>query len=172
MSRILALVALFTCGVFLRAASAQSTDAPSVPSRTTAAEATIGYTGFGDDGLIHHTGTGATVRVHLTPRISVGPEISYHIGPSRDRDLLVQGLVYFDLRRPSLGHAGRVEPYVVAGGGLMGHDSGYGSSGSLTATTGGGARVWVSRQAYVVADARLGWPPNLRVVTGMGLLLR
>lgn len=172
MSRILALVALFTCGVFLRAASAQSSETPSVPSGTTAAEATIGYTGFGDDGLIHHTGTGATVRVHLTPRISVGPEISYHIGPSRDRDLLVQGLAYFDLRRPSSGQPGRVEPYVLVGGGLMGHDSGYGSSGSLTATTGGGARVWVSRQAYVVADARLGWPPNVRVVTGMGLLLR
>jgi hypothetical protein len=172
MSRIFALAAFFTCGVFLPSASAQSTRLPSASARATAVEATIGYTGFGDDGLIHHTGTGATVRVHLTPRISVGPEISYHIGPSRDRDLLVQGLAYFDLRRPSSGHPGRIEPYVLVGGGLMSHDSGYGSSGSLTATTGGGARVWVSRQVYVVADARLGWPTNLRVVTGMGLLLR
>jgi hypothetical protein len=62
MSRILALAALFTCGVFLGAASAQSSDIRFVPPGTTAAEATIGYTGFGDDGLIHHTGTGATVR--------------------------------------------------------------------------------------------------------------
>ena len=172
MSRIFVLVALLTCGAFLRPASAQPTETPSRPSRPTAAEATIGYTGFGDDGIIHHTGTGATVRVHLTPRISAGPEISYHLGPSRDRDLLLQGLMYFDLRKPSAGHAGRIEPYVLAGGGLMSHDSGYGSSGSLTATSGGGARIWVSRQAYVVADARLGWPPNIRVVTGMGILLR
>lgn len=172
MSQILALAVLLTCGVFLPSASAQSTDVRSAPSRTTAAEATIGYTGFADDRVIHHTGTGATVRVHLTPRISVGPEISYHIGPSRDRDLLVQGLAYVDLRRSSSGHPGRIEPYVLVGGGLMSHDSGYGSSGSLTVTTGGGARVWVSRQAYIVADARLGWPANVRVVTGVGLLAR
>jgi hypothetical protein len=172
MSRILALAALFTCGVFLGAASAQSSDIRFVPPGTTAAEATIGYTGFGDDGLIHHTGTGATVRVHVTPRISVGPEISYHIGPSHDRDLLVQGLAYFDFRRPSAGHPRRLESYVLAGAGLMAHDSGYGSSGSLTATWGGGVRLWVSRQAYVVADGRLGWPRNVRVVTGLGLLLR
>lgn len=156
----------------LAAASAQPLELPSGPSRATAAEATVGYTGYGDDGLIHHTGLGAAVRVHLTPRISVGPEISYHIGPSRDRDLLVQGVAYFDFRRPASGDLGRIEPYVLVGGGLMGHDSGYSTSASPTAMWGGGARVWVSRQAYVVADARLGWPANVRVVTGMGLLLR
>jgi hypothetical protein len=151
MSRILALVGVFWFFAPLATASAQPRAIRPAPSAPAAAEATIGYTGFGDDGLIHHTGIGATLRVHLTPRLSVGPEISYHIGPSRDRDLLLQGVAYFDLRRPSPGAPGRIEPYVLAGG---------------------GARVWVTRRAYVVADARLGWPPNVRVVTGLGLLLR
>jgi hypothetical protein len=172
MSRILALVGVFSCIAPLTTASAQPRAIRPAPPGPAAVEATVGYTGFGDDGLIHHTGMGAAVRVHLTPRLSVGPELSYHIGPSRDRDLLLQGVAYFDLRRPSLGEPGRIEPYVLAGGGLMGHDSGYDSSASPTATWGGGARVWVTRRAYVVADARLGWPPNVRVVTGLGLLLR
>ena len=172
MSRMFVLAFLITSTVPFTTASAQPASISEIPARTTTAEATIGYTGFGDDGLIHHTGMGAAVRVHLTPRIGVGPEISYHIGPSNDRDLLLQGVAHFDLRRPSFPRPGRIEPYLLVGGGLMSHDSGYGSWGSVTAMWGGGARVWVTEQTYVVADARLGWPANVRVVTGMGLLLR
>ena len=171
MSHLGLLAGVITCLAPL-AASAQPADFKSVPTRTTAAEATIGYTGFGDDGLIHHTGMGGTVRVHLTPRISVGPEISYHIGPSTDRDLLIQGVAFFDLRHPASGTPGRVEPYVLVGSGLMAHDCGCGTLTSWTAMWGGGARVWVSRRAYVVADARMGWPSNIRVVAGLGLQLR
>ncbi len=171
MSRIIVLAGVFTCAVAAATASAQPRT-PSVPTGTTTAEATIGYTGFGDDGLIHHTGMAGAVRVHITPRISVGPELSYHVGPSQDRDLLVQGVAYLDLRRPQLGHPGRIEPYVLVGGGLMSHDSGCCNSGTLTGMWGGGARIWVTEQAYVIADARMGWPPNVRVVTGMGLVLR
>jgi hypothetical protein len=32
--------------------------------------------------------------------------------------------------------------------------------------------VWVARRVYVTADARLGWPPHVRVVSGAGVLLR
>lgn len=137
-----------------------------------AAEIAVGYTGFGDDGLIHHSAAAGTLRSHLTPRVSVGAELSYHIGPRRDRDTLLMGLAIFDIRRPRAGRAGRVEPYFVVGGGLMHHGSAYGSGSSWTAMGGGGTRVWVGKRAYVTAEGRMGWPPNIRILTAVGVLFR
>jgi hypothetical protein len=78
----------------------------------------------------------------------------------------------FDIRRPRVGQVGRIEPYVLVGGGIIGHNNGYESSAWPALTWGGGTRVWVARRIYVTTDARLGWPPHVRVVGGVGMLLR
>jgi hypothetical protein len=163
---------LLFCLFLAAAVSAQPPESPSAESGTVLAEGTVGYTGFGDEGLIHHAAFGGTVRGHVTPRISLAGELSYHIGPGQDRDVMVQGLAYVDFRTPRLGQAGRVEPYVLVGGGLLANSTGFGSASCLLLTWGGGTRVWVARRAYVTVDARLGWTPNIRVVSGVGILLR
>jgi hypothetical protein len=165
-------IALLLLPLLADRAFAQPTESTGAEAGTALVEASLGYTGFGDDGWIHHTAVGGAVRGHVTPRISLAAELSYHVGPGQDRDLMVQGLAYVDLRRPRIGQVGRIEPYVLVGGGIMGHSGDYGSSSSPTVTWGGGSRVWVARRLYLTADARLGWPPNLRVVTSVGVLLR
>jgi hypothetical protein len=42
-----------------------------------AAEVTAGYAGFLDSPIIGHTLLGAAMRFHLSPRISIGPEVQY-----------------------------------------------------------------------------------------------
>jgi hypothetical protein len=141
-----------------------------VGAGTAAAEISGNYTSFFDDGAIDHAGLSGALRVHLTPRISVGPELAYLVGPGRDRDVLLLGNVAFDFRRPMAGLPGRVEPYVVVGAGLLAHTTGSWSGVSEAVVWGGGARVWVSRRVYVGSDVRLGWHPHLRVSGTVGII--
>ena len=107
---------------------------------------------------------GAGARISLTPRISVGPEFAYMVGPDADRDIFVLGSMWIDLLRP--GPARPVAPYVVFGGGYMSHRDELGRGpypwkheGSFTA--GGGARVrrHRSRLRRRRRQARLGAAP-------------
>ena len=158
--------------VLAATASAQTAESALVQNGTGLVEVGAGYTGFGDDGLINHLSFGTAIRGHVTPRISLAGELSYHVGPGQDRDVMVQGFAYVDFRTPRIGEVGRVEPYVLVGGGFMSHSGGGYSSLSPTIAWGGGARVWVAPRVYVTADARLGVPAHIRVVSGVGVLLR
>ena len=167
------LAAIGSASVSAAQPSSAGDDADTARLGTTAAEFSAGYTAFYDDGLLNHAGVGGALRVHLTPRLSVGPELSYHAGPGSDRDLILFGLVTFDLRTPRAGRAGRVEPYLLAGAGLLRHTASYGGesysvSGRMV-TWGGGTRVWLSRRVYAGADVRLGWEPHLRVLAVVGV---
>lgn len=147
-------------------------DSSAVNPGTTLVEVGAGHTAFADDGAIHHLGLNGAIRVYVTPRISIGAELSYQIGPGQDRDVMPLVVLTTDLREARPGETGRVEPYALLGAGLIGHGSGYGPSVWPTLTFGGGARVWMSPRLYATADARLGWPPYTRIVTGVGVLLR
>jgi hypothetical protein len=136
-----------------------------------AIEGTVGWAGFVDDATIHHAVYGAGARISLTPRISVGPEFAYMVGPDTDRDLFLLGSIWIDLVAPG---SGPVAPYVVFGGGYMGHHDERGRGpfpwsheGSFTA--GGGARVRVSDRVYVGGDVRLGWELHLRATGHVGV---
>jgi hypothetical protein len=155
-------------------AAAQSSGAEADAARpgTSLAEVSAGYTAFLDDGVLDHIGTGGALRVHLTPRISVGPELSYQAGPGDDTDLMLFGVATFDIRRARIGRPGRVEPYLLAGAGLLIHSGSYGSSTSRTVTWGGGTRVWVSRRVYVGGDVRMGLAPHVRVLGTVGVVPR
>lgn len=147
--------------------AAQSTDLLPAP----ALEFTGGYAGFVDDAVINHGLVGAALRYHLSPRISVGPEIQYMIGPNSDRDLILTGNVTFDVTPP----ASKVTPFLVAGGGLFRHSNNFGgrsfSSSEGAFTAGGGVRSWVNDRVYVAGEARLGWELHWRFSGTVGVAL-
>jgi hypothetical protein len=141
--------------------------------RSIAIEGTVGWAGFVDDATIHHAVYGAGARFSLTPRISVGPEIAWMVGPDGDRDCFVLGSMWIDLLSPAA--RGPVAPYLVFGGGYMGHRDELGRGphpwkheGSFTA--GGGARIQVSDRVYVGGDVRLGWELHLRAAGQVGVI--
>ena len=149
-------------------AAAQSADLRPSP----AVEFTGGYAGFVDDATIDHGVIGGAMRFHLSPRISVGPEVQYMIGPGSDRDLILAGNLTFEVLRPGT----KVTPFLVAGGGLFRHRNSFGgrsfSSSEGAFTAGGGVRAWVSDRVYVAGEARLGWELHWRFSGTVGIALR
>src|SRR5262245_43199905 len=145
------------------AAAAQAQDRRDRPPP--AAELGVGYAGFIDEGMIHHGVLGGTLRWHLSPRVSVGPELVYMSGPGGDRDLFATGNLTLDFLRPSTTRS--VTPYIVAGAGLMRHTGDVGT-GTFTSsegafTAGLGVRAWLSDRTYAGAEWRVGWEPHMRL---------
>jgi hypothetical protein len=170
-TRILLLIVTLTAGA--GTAAAQSRPAPLAPSPVL--EGALGWAGFGDEGVIHHTLIGTAVRFHLSRRFSVGPELTYMVGPGDDRDLIVTGNVMFDVLAPTGTAPRRATPFLVVGGGLFRHTDRF-QSGTFSSTEGAftlglGARVWATRRTFVAVDARLGWEPHLRVAATVGVAL-
>ena len=106
-------------------------------------EGTVGWAGFVDDATIHHTRLRRRRAYLPHPRISVGPEFAYMVGPDADRDIFVLGSMWIDLLAPAAGRP--VVPYVVFGGGFMSHRDELGRGpypwkyeGSFTAGGGSG----------------------------------
>jgi hypothetical protein len=147
--------------------------AQSTPRPEPAVELFTGYTGFVDESLINHFALGTGVRVHLSPRVSIGPEIAYMQGPGQDRDLFLTGNLTFDVLSPRPGRT--VTPFLVIGGGLMRHSDSIGagtfSSTEGAWTGGGGVRAWINDRAYGVVEFRMGWEPHMRVTGGVGIVL-
>jgi hypothetical protein len=140
------------------------------------ADGALGWAGFGDEGIIHHTLIGAAWRGYVTRRISLGPEVQFMSGPGTDRDLILTGNVMVDLLAPTASRPRRTTPFVVLGGGLFRHSQRF-LTGTFTSTEGAftlgaGARTWVNERIYVAADARLGWEPHLRVAALVGVALK
>lgn len=138
-------------------------------------ELTAGYASFLDDGPIGHTVFGGALRGHLSPRISIGPEVVYMVGPGDDRDLFLTANLTFDILSPRPGRAGRVTPFLVAGGGLMRRSDRFGGVGYSSTegafTAGGGVRAWLTPRVYVASELRVGWEPHVRVTGTLGVAL-
>jgi hypothetical protein len=138
-------------------------------------EGSLGWAGFGDEGIVHHTLLGAGARYYLWRRVSIGPELQYMVGPGSDRDLIVTGNVVVDVLAPTIDRPRRTTPYVVAGGGLFRHSDRFGNEtfasteGAFTA--GVGIRGWASDRVFLALDARLGWEPHLRLAGSVGVAL-
>ena len=138
-----------------------------------AIEALAGHAGFADDATIEHSVFGGAGRVYVTPRLSVGPEITYMRGPGDDRDWFVLGNLTFDLLRPKAGRPPRVSPFLIAGGGFSTHSdrfvSGTFRSSEGAFAAGGGTRVHITDRIYAMADFRIGWELHYRVTGGVGV---
>jgi hypothetical protein len=140
-----------------------------------AVELTGGYAGFADEGIVGHSVFGGAFRYHLSPRISVGPEVQFMFGSGGHRDLLLTGNMTFDLLSATGATPRRVTPFLVAGGGLFrSTDSSFGQSFSHNEggfTGGGGVRAWFNERAYVASEFRLGWEAHFRVTGTIGVKL-
>ncbi|HXW08653.1 MAG TPA: hypothetical protein VD833_25705 [Vicinamibacterales bacterium] len=132
-----------------------------------AAELTVGYAGFVDDATIDHAVFGGAVRFPLSPRVSIGPELQYMIGPGEDRDLILTGNLTLDLLPPHQ----RATPFFVIGGGLFRHADMFGSSTEGAFTAGGGVRSWLTERVYVAAELRVGWELHYRLTGTVGVAL-
>ncbi len=138
-------------------------------------EGSVGWAGFGDEGIVHHTLLGAGARYYVSRRVSIGPELQYMVGPDSDRDLVVTGNLVVDVLAPTADRPRRTTPYVVLGGGLFRHSDRF-LTGTFTSTEGAftagvGVRGWTSDRVFLAVDARLGWEAHLRVAGTVGIAL-
>ena len=137
-----------------------------------AAELSLGWVGFPDDGdIVNETMVGGTVRWYLTPQVSVGPEVVYIKGPGHSH-LMVTGNLMWDVL-PSRGGSRLLTPYLVAGGGVFQtrnqFPGGTFKSNEGAFTAGGGLRFKAEGPLIVGAEARVGWELHLRVNGFIGL---
>ena len=142
-----------------------------------AVEGLVGYAGFLDESTIGHTLFGGAARVHLAPRHSLGPEVVYMRGPGADRDWFLTANYTFDFIAQGEGHPRtRVNPFLVAGAGVMRHTDRFGvgsfSSSEGAFTAGGGVRVWLTDRVYALGEFRTGWEPHIRINGGVGVRWR
>ena len=132
---------------------------------------TVGGATFGDNEILHGL-VGGSVRVYVSRRFSIEPEVFYMHHSENDQDLIVQPNVAVDLLKPT----GKFVPYAIAGVGVIHHRgrfSGFDfttgaprqfdtSFTSWTASAGLGVKVFVSDKLFVAPEARLGREPGLR----------
>ena len=138
-------------------------------------EGSLGWAGFGDEGIVHHTLVGAGARFYVSRRFSLGPELQFMIGPGSDSDLVVTGNAVFDVLGPTASRPRHTTPYLVVGGGLFRH-SGRALRGTFSSTEGAftagiGLRTWLSGRVFAAVDGRLGWEPHLRLAGTVGVAL-
>jgi hypothetical protein len=167
-------IVLVTIALVLSAARA---DAQSAIGRVGGVEAVGGYAAFLDEAPIGHVVAGGSARVHLSPRVSVGPEVIYMRGPDNDRDLFMTANMTFDfIIATADARRGTVNAFAVIGGGMMRHADRFGTrsfaSTEGAVTGGGGVRVWISDRVYALGEARIGWEPHVRYTGGFGMVWR
>lgn len=163
-------------GSALAQAPSPSPSAP--PSRRPApvAEISGGWSGFADEGVVDHVLGGVGARYYLTPRLSIGPELQYMVGPGDDRDLVGTVNLVVDFLKPTLDRPRRTTPYLLVGGGFFRHTDRFFTENYSTTegafTAGLGVRTWINERVFVAADARLGWEPHVRLAATLGIALR
>jgi hypothetical protein len=143
------------------------------PSPT--AEFSAGALLFADDGIVTEGLVGGAGRVYVTPRVSVGPEISYINGDNHSH-LILTGNVTFDLVHPVSGRPRQVTPFVTVGAGLFQTSELFGGNETFTSTegaftAGGGVRTLIGRRVFVGAEARIGWELHVRLNALVGVQL-
>jgi hypothetical protein len=156
-----AILSLFTPAVAAAQASA-------VPAVTFAG----GWAGFADEGLIDHGAFGGGLEWVVTPRIAIGPEVLYMVGPDEDRDLFVLAVARIGI----LPFRSRVAPFVTMGAGMMTHSDRF-AAGSYSSTegafiVGGGARIDASPRVFIAPEFTMGWEPHVRVSVTVGVRLK
>lgn len=146
--------------------------APSIVAaqeRSWTAEITVGWAGLVDDATKNYLVLGGSVRRHVTPRVSIGPElvIMNNSALLRDRLMMLTGNVVFDAFPSNGSAARRVIPFVVAGGGIFAGREQFGTGPYWATdpafTAGAGVRAKVSDAVSLGAEYRLGWELHQRL---------
>jgi hypothetical protein len=150
----LAAIAVVCCALLAAPGAAEA-------RRQFAVDLSAAWVGFADDGVVSETLAGGAARWHVSPRISIGPELVYIRGENHSH-FVVTGNLTFDFNPDAA-----VQPFLVVGGGMFQtqetfFDDGVTSSeGAFTA--GGGVRGRVSDRVSDGVDVRLGWETHIRV---------
>jgi len=133
-------------------------------------EFAAGTLNFPDEGVVTEGFVAGSARFYVSPRISLGPELSYVSG-DRHNHLILTGNVTVDL----LGPRARVTPFVVAGGGLYRTSEQFPFENfthtEASFTAGGGVKAFVGERVTVGAEARIGWELHVRVNGLVGIRL-
>jgi opacity protein-like surface antigen len=138
--------------------------AVSAQDRGWAAEVGIGWAGLVDDATENYLLVGGTVRRHVSPRVSIGPEfvIMANSDSLRDRNVMLTGNVVFDAAPDA-----RVSVFTIGGVGMFWgreqlRDGPYWSNDPAF-TAGGGLRANATRSVAVGVEYRIGWELHQRV---------
>ena len=137
-----------------------------------------GLATFTDEDPVEHFSIGAAPRFYVSPRVSVGPEFVYMIGPGEDRDFFLTGNVWFDFVEPPASGVNRVTPYLVGGVGVMLHRDFLHNEGvkwfhkEVGFSGGFGVRVAVTERWYVAPEVRLGSELHARLTGAIGFRLK
>lgn len=138
--------------------------AVSAQHRGWVAEVSGGWAGLVDDATKDYLLVGGTVRRHVSPRVSVGPEIVImsDSGLVRDRNVMLTGNVVLDAAPDA-----RVSAFAIGGVGMFWgreqlRDEPYWSSDPAF-TAGGGLRVNVTESVTLGGEYRIGWELHQRV---------
>ena len=144
-------------------------------------EAVVGQSGFIDEAWDYFGTIGGGVRVFVTPRLAIGPEVAYLSGESDASNLIITANMTFDIVRDDGGR--RVVPYLVAGGGYLRQRTLVGGGPGSTAlvpftssegtmSAGLGARIALGSTVFVAPEFRLGWEPESRIAVTIGVRFR
>jgi len=147
-------------------------------------EAVVGRSGFVDEAWDYFGTIGGGARVFVTPRLAIGPEVTYLSGQFdalEASNLTVTANLTFDIvrddgRRP-------IVPYLAAGGGYLRQKTLVGSGPGSTAlapftssegtmSAGVGARIALGSHLFVAPEFRLGWEPESRIAVTIGTRFR
>ena len=137
-----------------------------------AADVTLGWVGFADDGIVGEGVVGGAARWYLQPRISIGPEILFISGQNHSH-LVATGNLVWDLFSPAITRARKFTPFFVVGGGIF-QTREFFTTGTFTTTegaftAGGGLRAQIGNRVTAGFDARVGWELHLRLNGTVGL---
>ena len=141
-------------------------------------EAVVGRSGFIDEAWDYFGTIGGGVRLFVTPRLAIGPEVAYLSGEFDASNLTVTANMTFDIV-PDDGRR-RVVPYLVAGGGYLRQKTLVGGGPGSTAlvpftssegtmSAGLGARIAFGSNVFVAPEFRLGLEPESRLAVTIGV---
>jgi hypothetical protein len=137
-------------------------------------EFAAGWLSFPDDGVVREAMVGGAARWYVSPRLGIGPEISYISGRNHSH-FIATGNLTWDILSPSSGPPRPVTPFLAAGGGLYQtreqFPAGPYTSGEGAFTAGGGIRARANDRVTAGVDARIGWELHLRVNGLVGVRL-
>ena len=142
---------------------------PALGQRQVDVKGSIGVASFVDDSADNHLLTGGSVRLYVTRRFSIEPELLYLYRDSRHHDIVLMPNFVYDFG------GSRVVPYVTGGVGLMWtKDRGlFRSTNTEVAASGGvGVKFYLNDRWFVAPEARIGWEPHIRISAGIGYTWR
>jgi hypothetical protein len=137
-------------------------------------DGTAGYAGFVDDATKNFFVAAGSIRKHVTPRLSIGPEFVFMQGGSgvTDRVIMLTGNVVFDIYPTHGANARRATPFLVGGfGGFWRRDQvGTGPFWAFDPafTAGGGLRARIADRVSVAGEYRIGWELHQRLTGSIG----